>query len=291
MRVLVLIFALAARSAAAFSSQQQQPLRERRKSCAAVWAAKPHRRDLLLSGAGAAAAGLTTAMTPLGAVGAEEGQDEGIFAFQVPLRGKEVPLRKFGGKAQLVVNIKMDDPLCGSNLDSLRYLTNKYSSQGLRVWAFPTDQGYFEPDVAEIIRAKAYQQFGFGQYPAAVVFDKVDVLGKFAHPLYKYLEATSSNPNGVQRLTLNFEKFLLDQDGKVLRRYPRKFSGYDIEDDVKTLIDGKPLPPQSPEFDEAWAKAATEAQKGEYSFRLNYNVYDQSMGNTDWAGLADLSFQ
>lgn len=199
----------------------------------------------------------------------------------------------------------MDDPLAGMNLVSLRYLTSKYFTSGLRVWAFPTDQGYYEPDVAELIRAKAYQQFGFGQYPAAIVFDKVDVLGKTAHPFYRYLQS-APNPNGQNRLTLNFEKFLVDQSGRVLRRYPRKFSGYDMEDDVVAAVDGKELPPATADFNKAWVDAAKEAVKGvssshdatiytaasagEYSFRSNYNVYDQSEANTDWAGLADLSF-
>ena len=90
-------------------------------------------------------------------------------------------------------------------------------------------QGYFEPDVAELIRARAFQQYSFGQFPAAVVFDKIDILGKTAHPLYKvrerarpwhlrmgchlrpsfaaqYMTSQLKNPNGVERVTLNFEK-------------------------------------------------------------------------------------
>ena len=76
---------------------------------------------------------------------------------------------------------------------------------GLRVWAVPTEQGYYEPDVSELVRAKAYQQFGFGTYPTAVVFDKIDVVGSTRHPLYSYL-ASFPDPNGVGRLSLNFEK-------------------------------------------------------------------------------------
>ena len=146
-----------------------------------------------------------------------------LFDLQVPFKGKPQPLSKFRGSAHLVVNIKMDDPVAGENFNALRYVAANYADKGLRVWAFPTEQGYYEPDVSELVRAKAYSQFGFGTYPTAVVFDKIDVIGNTAHPLYRYL-ALATNPNGVGRLTVNFEKFLLDGDGKPLRRYPRKFT-------------------------------------------------------------------
>ena len=200
-----------------------------------------------------------------------------------------MPLGKFRGGAHLIVNVKMDDPLAGQNFDALRYLSGEYGPRGLRIWAFPTDQGYYEPDVSELIRAKAYQQFRFGSYPDAVVFDKIDVLANTAHPLYRAL-ATFKNPNGVGRLTLNFEKFLLDADGRPLRRYPRKFTGYDLENDVAAVLDGAPLAPETPAYRTAWVKADDELRRSEYAFRAQYNVWDQSEPSSDWTGLADLGF-
>lgn len=41
------------------------------------------------------------------------------------------------------------------------------------------------------------------------------------------------NPNGIARITVNYEKFLLDKEGKVLRRYPRKLEAADFEKDVQ----------------------------------------------------------
>ena len=159
----------------------------------------------------------------------------------------------------------------------------------MRVWAVPTEQGYYEPDVSELVRAKAYQQFGFGTYPTAVVFDKIDVVGGTRHPLYSYL-ATFPDPNGVARLSLNFEKFLLDIDGRILRRYPRKFTAFDFEADVAAATRGEPLPAPSAAFKDAWVKAAGDAKRGEYSFRGNYNVWDQDEPSKDWDGLAGLGF-
>ena len=159
----------------------------------------------------------------------------------------------------------------------------------MRVWAVPTEQGYYEPDVSELVRAKAYQQFGFGTYPTAVVFDKVDVVGGTRHPLYAYL-ASFPDPNGVGRLSLNFEKFLLDKDGRILRRYPRKFTAFDFEADIDAATRGDQLPAPSAAFKDAWVKAASDAKKGEYSFRGNYNVWDQDEPSKDWDGLAGLGF-
>ena len=84
-------------------------------------------------------------------------------------------------------------------------------------------------------------------------------VGKRADPFYKYLCLTLRNPNKIARITLNFEKvrlpygvhvnlsartiasihltifsqFLLNAEGRPIRRYPRKYSGYDMEEDVK----------------------------------------------------------
>ena len=112
--------------------------------------------------------------------------------------------------------------------------------------------------MSELVRAKAYQQFGFGTYPTAVVFDKIDVVGGTRHPLYSYL-ASFPDPNGVARLSLNFEKFLLDRDGRILRRYPRKFTAFDFEADIDAATRGDQLPAPSAQFKDAWVKAASDA--------------------------------
>lgn len=49
-------------------------------------------------------------------------------------------------------------------------------------------------------------------------FPPLPVVGKFSHPYFKYLTTNLVNPNNVTRITLNYEKFLVDAEGKVLRR-------------------------------------------------------------------------
>lgn len=211
--------------------------------------------------------------------------------FEVPYKRKPVPWSKFRGKAMIVCNVKNDDPEALKQYPALAYLNKKYYTDGLRILAFPTDQGWYEPEVSEIVRQRALQAFGFGQFPYAVVFDKVDILGSTSHPLYNYLMRALPNPNGKSSVTLNFEKFLVDGSGKPVRRYPRKYSGFQMERDVEALLAGEPLPEESDAFLTAWKDAEREAIKSEYSFRSGYNVYKQANPSIDWQGTADEGFR
>lgn len=129
-----------------------------------------------------------------------------------------------------------------------------------------------------MIRLRHYTTYGFGQFPNAVVFDKILVAGKGAHPLYRYMTQTLRNPNRIARITLDFEKFLLDANGVPVRRYPRKFSAYEIEADIKALLEGRPLPPPTTAFLRAWKEAGLEAERSEYAFKKGLNYYDPSPG-------------
>ena len=49
----------------------------------------------------------------------------------------------------------------------------------------PSCQGTFEADEDRVVRIKYYQFYGFGQFPKAVVFDKIDIVGSTIHPFYR----------------------------------------------------------------------------------------------------------
>jgi len=89
------------------------------------------------------------------------------------------------------------------------------------------------------------------------------------HPFFQALPT----PNGYGRITLNYEKFLLDADGNPVRRYPRKYTAYDMAPDIEALLAGRELPPETLAYQKAWREAKREASKSEYSFRYNYNYY------------------
>ena len=200
--------------------------------------------------------------------------DYDFGAFKLPYFRQNLEFRQFlGKKATVVFNMKIDDPQTVLQFPDLQEIYTKYKAEGLNVHAFPTEQGWFEPDDDETCRKKAMEVFKFGDFPNSVCFDKIDVLGPSAHPLYAALTNKLSTPNGYGRITLNYEKFLLDASGTPVRRYPRKFSAYDMESDIQALLAGKSLPEESPAFAKAWREAKREVQKSEYAFRFNYNYY------------------
>ena len=176
------------------------------------------------------------------------------FDFDVPFRGEPYDIQPFmGQKASLVVNVKFDDPITIDQLPTLQGLASRYSSEGLHVLAFPTDQGWFEADDSDTLRLRFKSVYDFGKYPSAVVFDKADLLGTNAMPLYTWLTSSFPNPWGVNRIVFNYEKFLLDSRGVPLRRYPRKYPPQLIEADVRNHPDlhsapcaRVPMPPPHP---------------------------------------------
>lgn len=136
-------------------------------------------------------------------------------AFKLPYNHENLLFKDFlGKKATIVFNMKIDDPQTVTQFPNLLEIYKKYVKEGLNVHAFPTEQGWFEPDDDETVRAKSKEYYGFGNYPTSVVFDKVDLLGPSAHPLYSALTKSLITPNGYGRITLNYEKFLLDSNGK-----------------------------------------------------------------------------
>lgn len=196
-------------------------------------------------------------------------------AFKLPYNHVNAELKQFirGNKATILFNMKLDDSQTQLQFPSLAEIYRKYKKEGLGVLAFPSEQGWFEPDDDETIREKSRVYYNFGDPPKCTVFDKIDFLGPSAHPLFNALTKNFPTPNGYGRITLNYEKFLFDANGKPVRRYPRKFSAYDMEPDITALLRGEPLPEESDKFQKAWREAKREAVKSEYAFKYNLNYY------------------
>ena len=165
------------------------------------------------------------------------------FDFDVPFRGEPREITPFLGRANLLVNVKFDDPETLDQMPAIGDMVSRYSERGLHVLAFPTDQGWFEADDSNTLRLKYKSVYGFGQYPTAVVFDKTDLLGGNALPLYTWMTKTLSNPWGVNRLVFNYEKFLVDERGQPRRRYPRKVPIQLMDADVRRARCGCDTPP------------------------------------------------
>lgn len=146
--------------------------------------------------------------------------------------GKDVGLSKFKGKVLLVVNVASKCGLTTSNYSELSNLYEKYKPQGLEILAFPCNQfGGQEPGSNSEIKQFACTKFK-AEFP---IFDKVDVNGPNTAPVYQFLKSSAGGFLG-DLIKWNFEKFLVDKNGKVVERYPPTTSPFQIEKDIQKLL-------------------------------------------------------
>lgn len=131
------------------------------------------------------------------------------------IKGKDVDLSKYQGKVVLVVNVASE---CGltPHYEGLEKLHEKYADKGLAVLGFPCNQfGGQEPKGEDDIL-----KFCTDNYKVKFdMFSKVDVNGAKQAPLFKYLEAQEVQPKGKGDVSWNFEKFVIDRNGKVIARF------------------------------------------------------------------------
>ncbi|GJY25418.1 glutathione peroxidase [Tanacetum coccineum] len=163
-----------------------------------------------------------------------------IYDFTVKdIERKEVPLSKFKGKVLLIVNVASQCGLTSSNYSELTQIYNKYKDQGLEILAFPCNQfGFQEPGSNSQIKDFACTRFK-AEFPifdkTDIVTSQIDVNGPFTAPVYQYLKSSSGGLLG-DLVKWNFEKFLVDKNGKVVERYLPTTSPLQIENDIKKLV-------------------------------------------------------
>ncbi|GAA0175047.1 peroxidase [Lithospermum erythrorhizon] len=146
--------------------------------------------------------------------------------------GKDVDLSIYKGKVLLIVNVASQCGLTNSNYTELAKLYEKYKDQGLEILAFPCNQfGSQEPGSNEEIQQFACTRFK-AEFP---IFDKVDVNGSDAAPIYKFLKSSKGSLLG-DGIKWNFAKFLVDKDGNVVDRYAPTTSPLSFEKDIKKLL-------------------------------------------------------
>jgi|TARA_B100001250_G_scaffold413799_1_gene449166 glutathione peroxidase len=126
--------------------------------------------------------------------------------------GKKTSLNAHKGKVMLVVNVASK---CGltPQYKQLQAIHDKFSKKGFTVLGFPCNQfGKQEPGTALEIKKFCSDNYSV-TFP---LHAKIEVNGADAHPLYKKLKKESG---GSDKIRWNFEKFLLDGNGKVIKRF------------------------------------------------------------------------
>ncbi|KAL6509499.1 glutathione peroxidase gpx1 [Orobanche gracilis] len=159
--------------------------------------------------------------------------EKSIHEFTVKdIDGKDVSLSKFKGRVLLIVNVASRCGLTSSNYTELSHLYEKYKTQGFEILAFPCNQfGGQEPGSNSEIKQFACARFK-AEFP---IFDKVDVNGTNTAPVYQFLKSSAGGFLGGL-IKWNFEKFLVDKNGKVVDRYLPTSSPLQIEKDIQKLL-------------------------------------------------------
>jgi len=139
-----------------------------------------------------------------------------IYSFSArTLGGEEVSLDRYRGKVLLIVNTASE---CGftPQYAGLQKLYETYAGRDFEILGFPCNQfGKQEPGDATQIGSFCEKNYGVS-FP---MFDKIDVNGANAHPLYRYLTGEAPGLLGLEGIKWNFTKFLVSRDGTVVKRF------------------------------------------------------------------------
>jgi glutathione peroxidase len=130
------------------------------------------------------------------------------------LAGEDVPLRRFEGQVLLIVNTAS---ACGftPQYRGLEALHQAFNARGFSVLGFPCNQ-FLRQEPGD---SRQIEQFCSGNYGVSFpIFEKIDVNGGNAHPLFNYLKGEKSGLLGPS-IKWNFTKFIVDRAGKVVARH------------------------------------------------------------------------
>jgi len=147
------------------------------------------------------------------------------------ITGEEQAMKNYAGQVVLVVNTASK---CGftPQYTGLQKLYETYQEQGLTILGFPCDQfAHQEPgDESEIAQ---FCQMNYGvTFP---LFSKVNVNGKDAHPIFKFLKKEKSSLLGGV-IKWNFTKFLIGADGTFIGRYEPTVTPEELVPEIEAAL-------------------------------------------------------
>lgn len=180
----------------------------------------------------------------------------GIYDFGLEtIKGEHTSMEAYKGKVLLVVNTASE---CGftPQYTDLQKLYEQYKEQGLEILGFPSNQ-FGEQEPGGNSDVQTFCQINYGvTFP---LFAKTDVRGEFAHPLFQFLTEQApfagfnrDEPSGKMLhaflseklpeflegddIKWNFTKFLVDREGRVVKRFESTEEPLGMSSDIETLL-------------------------------------------------------
>jgi glutathione peroxidase len=146
--------------------------------------------------------------------------------------GQNKSMDNYKGKVVLVVNTASK---CGftPQFEGLEELYKTYASQGLEIIGFPCNQ-FKEQEPGSQDEIVQFCQLNYGV--TFEIFEKVDVKGTNIHPIFDYLTSEKKGALGSKDIKWNFTKFLIDQEGNVVKRFAPTDTPKKIEKHIKNLL-------------------------------------------------------
>jgi len=162
--------------------------------------------------------------------------EESIYEFSAPLLDNSpMSLESMRGQVLLIVNTASQ---CGftPQFAGLEKLFETYKKRGFEVLAFPCNQfGGQEPGTAAQIGSFCQENYGVS-FP---VFSRIDVNGPDAHPIFRFLKESKPGLFGTKRIKWNFTKFLVDREGRVVKRFAPSKPPEKLAPDIEKLLNRK----------------------------------------------------
>lgn len=156
-----------------------------------------------------------------------------IYDFKaIDIQGHEQELSAYKGKVLLIVNTASK---CGftPQFEGLETMYKELHEKGLEVLGFPCNQ-FAQQDKGSDSEIAGFCMKNYGvSFP---MFSKIEVNGENTHPLYQYLKKEARGVLGTQKIKWNFTKFLINQDGKVIKRFAPTAKPENIAKQVRALL-------------------------------------------------------
>lgn len=149
------------------------------------------------------------------------------------IKGNPFSFNNLKGKTVLIVNVASK---CGftKQYDGLENLYNRYKDKGFTILGFPCNQfGKQEPGTNEEVKEFVSKLYGV-TFP---MMSKIKVNGSDTDPVFSFLKENKSGALGIKTIKWNFEKFLVDKNGKIVERYSSMTEPKDIVNDIERLLD------------------------------------------------------